>query len=181
MNQQSTISSKAQIFSGMRISVLILLGFVGFLMLLDGERRIVSRLSQSIFRDIIIGGFELLVVVVALWLTVQSWSAAVPVVAFLTVLKGTIALIAGTTLTPPYQTISRWEAAEGVASLILIGILSLKFVTRRPKGLEKVALMLLPFAIGANMLWETSPAVIGGVVLLAFARLISRSHTRATL
>jgi hypothetical protein len=90
---------------------------------------------------------------VVIWLAIGTWSQAIVAVAVVTALKGTVTLATGTALTSPFQKISRMEAAEVVVCLILVRILSLKFVTHSARRSEKLALVLLVFAICANMLW----------------------------
>ena len=72
-----------------------------------------------------------MIAAVVLWLTIKAWARWVMAVAFLGALKGTIGLIAGTTLSPPFGQYPRISALEEVLYLLVAGFLSYRFVAAR--------------------------------------------------
>lgn len=164
-----------QILNGVRLAGVIGLVLGALFAVLDSELRVVSAVRNGSFSGYLAGLGELIAVGLLLWCTVGMWSRAIAAVSFLGALKGAIGLVAGTTVSPPFQPVSRFLAAEMVAFLVLAGLLTMRFATRRPNKVEACGLMVLVFSICANMLWEPLHiVVIIGLCPLLFARFFPR-------
>jgi len=69
---------------------------------------------------------------------------------------------------------------SGTCCLFVAGLLSIRFVSRPPAALERVALLVLVFGICANMLWDSAlvPVVVGLVALLLARFASARTQIR---
>ncbi len=161
-----------QILNGLRFTATGFLGLILLFVLFDGELRVDGCIHGGESATGLLGTGELLFVAVALWLTIRVWSPWAAAVAFLGALKGMFGLIAGTSLMPPFRPVSRVLAAEAVAYLLVAGLLSVRFMSRKPMIFEKIALIIFAFATCAAMLFEPSHlASLVALVALFLARL----------
>jgi hypothetical protein len=168
---RATVSK--QVLGGIRMIGVGLLFLFLLYILLDGFRRIYPE-GQRISRDlnILIGVIEIFVVSVILWMTIHMWSGWVAAVAFFIAVKSLLGLVAGTTVSPPFRPVSRLVPAETLVYLTSAGLLSMRFLSHRPKALERVALVVLVLATCAEMLFEPSPlCLLVGLGPLAGVRL----------
>jgi hypothetical protein len=156
----------AQLVGGLRLTGVIGLVLVGLFALFDGELRVVRAIQIGSASSCSVGSSELVGVCILLWLTVGTWSRGIAAVAFLGALKSAVGLVTGTTVSPLVQAVPRIVPAEMFACLFLAGLLLMRFAARRPKTLEKIALIAFVFSVSANILW--GPLHIALVVSLLF-------------
>jgi len=164
-----------QIVSAARLVFIGLFYLVVLFCLLAGLSRMPQYLElHENPRSLLMGCTALIIGVIALFWSAPKWSPWASAVAFLVSAKAVVGLVAGVALMPPYRPVSRLIAAEAAAYLISAGILLLRFSTRPPSKLDRVALVVFVLATCADILFEPAHLMllIGFVALLA-ARLYS--------
>jgi hypothetical protein len=170
-----------QILNGLRLASL---GFAWVLLLFglfDGIGRFAGyECPIQVSVKSLAGLAELLVAPAILFLTINAWSKWVAPVAIFVALKSLVGFIAGTTVSLPFRPIPRSVAGETLLFLLGVGLLSMRFTTHVPRGVERLALVAVVFAACWDMAFEPQPLALAiglGSLIVARATLL-RDRTR---
>jgi hypothetical protein len=110
----------------------------------------------------------LAVAVMILMLTVRIWARWAPAAALFAGIKTVIALISGSTLSPPFRPYPRILAAEAAVYCVVAVVLLLRYGSHEPTLFDRVILVFFVLAVCSEMAFEPSrlPLLIGLSALL---------------
>lgn len=115
--------------------------------------------------------------------TLRRWSDYFFAACVLAALKALFALFAGYTISQPRVVVHRAQAAEMLALLIAMSLLSFPYASHPPRtALQSISLVSALVGLAAGVALDPNPwPVVGGVILLALPLLVGNQKSRTNM